>query len=237
MKRLIIALVLISLTSTAANAATKKPSPTPTAKGTSKVTTKATPKVTAKASAKVTPKATSKSTAKPTMKTSVKTTKKPVVKKTYKPKPRKSVKVTPSPTPAWPPKGYIQNGDIYAKIPTSKELIGLASSNSKLAAQLTTCETNACGAILAASQAGCNWWEFNADVIGPTSDTDNTIIKLGSLTSLFGSSKPKQILPYLLISQEEIKNGLKVSNIQIACHREPIPTDLKVPSTSYQKNS
>lgn len=155
----------------------------------------------------------------------------------YKPKKLKKVKVIPSPAAAWPPKGYIQNGDIYAKVPTSKELIGLASSNSKLTKDLASCETLTCGAILAASLAGCSWWEFNAEVTGPTSDTDSTIIKYGNLTSLFGPSKPKQVVPFIMVSEEAIKNGFVVSGIKIACHREPIPTDLKVPSNTYLKAS
>ncbi len=180
---------------------------------------------------KVTTKATAKPTVKPTVKASVTPTQKKVV---YKPKPRKK-KLPPSPSPTWPPKGYIQNGDIYAKVPTSKELIGLASSNSKLTKDLASCESLTCGAILAASFAGCAWWEFNAEVTGPASDTDSTIIKFGNLTSLFGPSKPKQVLPFIMVSEVPIKNGFVVSGIQIACHREPIPTDLKVPSNTFVK--
>ena len=222
MRRVLVALIAFSLFSGSANAATKSPTPTSTA------------------SKKATATPTSKVTAKATTKATTVATKKPVVKKTYKPRPRKTVKVTPSPSAVWPPKGYFAdkgNLDIYAKIPTTKELIGWASSTPKLAASLKQCETFACGAILAASQAGCNWWEFNAEVIGPTSDTDNTTMKYGALTSLFPSSKPKQIVPYILISQEPIKSGHKVSSIKVACHREPVPTDLKVPSNTYVKSS
>lgn len=227
-KKLLVALIAFSLISGSANAATKKPSPTPTP----------TKKVSAKATVKASAKPIVKTTAKPTVKTTAKASATPTKKKVvYKPKPRKKVKVLPSPSAIWPPKGYAQNGDIYAKIPTSKELIGLASSNSKLAKDLASCETLTCGAILAASLAGCTWWEFNADVIGPISDTDSTIIKYGSLTSLFTSSKPKQILPFIMVSEEVIKNGFVVSGIKIACHRESIPTDLKVPSNTYVKAS
>lgn len=254
MRKILAALVALSLLSSPVYAATKSPTPTkkPTAKASVKPTTKATNKATAKATAKATTKTTAKSTTKATAKASSKpttkatakstakatATKKSVVKKTTakpKPKPKRTKKIKPSPAPVWPPKNYAQNGDIYAKIPTSKELLGLASANSRLSKELTQCETFTCGAILAASFAGCDWWEFNADVIGPTSEIDPTPIKYGTLTTYYGPSKPKQILPFVLISQEEIKLGAKVSGIKVVCHREPIPTDLQVPSNTYVK--
>ena len=136
------ALVAFSLISGSANAATKKPSPTPTTKATTKTTAKPT----------ATTKATVKATAKATVKATPTATKKKVV---YKPAPRKKVKLSPSPAPVWPPKGYIKSDDIYAKIPNSKELIGLSSANKKLVAEVQSCESLTCGAILATSLAGC----------------------------------------------------------------------------------
>ena len=244
------ALVAFSLISGSANAATKKPSPTATAKATTKTTAKPTPttKATVKASAKptATTKSTAKSTAKPTVTAKPTATAKATAKATptatkkkvvYKPVPRKKVKLSPSPAPVWPPKGYVKSDDIYAKIPTSKELIGLSSANKTLAAELKSCESLTCGAILATSLAGCKWWEITADVNGPTSDTDATIIKYGTLRSLFGPSKAKQINTYILISEEPIKNGLVVSNILMACHRTDTPIDVQLPSHVYTKAS
>lgn len=252
MKKLLIAIISLSLTAGPALAVTKSPTPKSTAKSTAKTsvkpsskptakpTTKPSAKTTSKTTSKATPKTTAKSTTKSSAKPAVKstTTKKPVVKKATtkpKPKPKRTKKIQPSPAPVWPPKGYAQNGDIYAKIPTSKELLGLASANSRLSKELNQCETYTCGAILAASFAGCDWWEFNADVIGPISETDSTTTKFGTLTTFYGPSKPKQILPFVLISEEEIKMGHKVSGIKIVCHREPIPEGLKVPSNTYVK--
>jgi hypothetical protein len=222
LRKLFVCLVAVSLLSGTANAATKKPTPTPTAKVTAKVTAKPTVKATAKTT--VTAKASASATA----------TKKKVV---YKPKPRKNVKVSPSPSAVWPPKGYVKSDDIYAKIPTSKELIGLASSNKTLTKSLAACENSTCGAVLAASLTGCNWWEFTGDVVGPASDTDKTIIKYGSLTSLFTSTKPKQIQPFIMVSDEPIKDGLVVTNIKMACHRDAVPADSKIPSNNYVKSN
>ena len=229
MKRLIFVLSLLLLTPNIAFAATPSPtkspskSPSPTAK------------TTAKTSAKPTVSSTSKVTAKPTVKA---TTKKKIV---YKPRPK--VSLSPSPSPKWPPAGFQSDKttpDIYAKFPTRKELIGYTTPSTKTAAQLrtqlVTCESYVCGVLLAASQAGCNWWEFNTDVYGPTSDTDNTEIKYGSITALYGSSSAKQVSAYLLVSEMPLQPNYHTGKIQIACHREPIPTDLKVPSNTYTSN-
>lgn len=227
-----VSLIAFSLLSGTAQAATKKPTPTPTSKVSSKASAKPTVKSTASAKSTTTAKATT--SAKPTAKASATATKKKVV---YKPRPRKKVSVSPSPSAVWPPKGYVKSDDIYARVPTSKELIGLASSNKTLTNNLAACENLTCGAILATSLAGCNWWEFTGDVIGPISDTDRTIIKYGTLTSLFGSSKPKVIQPFIMVSEEPVKNGFVVSNIKMACHRDSAPTELKIPSNTYVKNN
>ena len=238
MRKLLVAVIALSLFNGSANAATKKPSPTPTVKVTTKATSKVTTKASASPTAKTTanPTSTIKSTVKPTAKAtaSAAATKKKVV---YKPKPRKKVKISPSPKAVWPPNGYVKNDDIYAKVPTSKELIGLSSANKKLASDLKACENLTCGAIFATSIAGCNWWEFTGDVTGPASDTDKTIIKYGAVKSLFGSSKAKEIQTYIMVSQEPIKTGFLISNIQMLCHRDAAPPDLTIPSHSYIKSN
>jgi hypothetical protein len=237
LRKFLVAVLAVSLLNGTAHAATKKPTPKPSVKVTTKATAKATSKVTTKATAKATakPTATTKSTAKPTAKAtaSATATKKKVV--VYKPRPRKKVKVSPSPKPVWPPKGYVKNDDIYAKVPTSKELIGLSSANKKLASALKDCENLTCGAIFATSIAGCNWWEFSGDVTGPASDTDKTIIKYGAVKSLFGSSKAKEVQTFIMVSQEPIKTGFLISNIQMLCHRDAAPPDLTIPGHSYIK--
>lgn len=229
MKRISILIALTLLAPNLANAATPSPSKSP-----SKSISKS-PTPTVKASAK--PTTSSKVTIKPTVKATA-TAKKKVV---YKPRPK--VSLAPSPSAKWPPIGFQSDKstpDIYAKFPSRKELIGFTTPSTKTAdllrQQLQTCEIYICGALLAASVAGCNWWEFNTDVFGPVSDTDNTEIKYGSITALYGASAPKVVSVYLLISKELIKPNYRTSKIQIACHREPIPTDLQVPSNTYLPN-
>jgi len=190
-------------------------------------TTKATSVPTAKASAK--PSVSAKATSKPTA------TKKAVVKK----KPRKKVTITPSPKPKWPPSGFKANGDVYAKIPNAKELVGTASNSKILTAQLAQkvdgvaiCEKYSCGAVQVASLDGCTWWEVNAKLVGESSATDKTLKTFGSIRTLVGPTTDKQITTILLISQEPLELRHVVTNISAICHHDPSTEN--IPSTTYK---
>jgi hypothetical protein len=205
------------LTAAQSNAATSKATPTPTAKTTAKPSAKPT----------VSPKATAKAT--------TKATKKATVKK----KPRKKVTVSPSPKAIWPPVGFKANGEVFAKIPTAKELVGTASNSKVLTAQLAQqvdgvaiCEKYSCGAVQVASLNGCTWWEVNAKLIGQTSATDKTLKTFGSIRTLVGPTTNKQITTILLISQEPLELRHVVTNISAICHHDS--TDEKIPSTTYK---
>ena len=199
------------------HAATTKATPSPTAKVTAKATAKPT----------VSPKATAKATAK--------ATKKAVVKK----KPRKKVTITPSPKPKWPPSGFKANGDVYAKIPNAKELVGTASNSKILTAQLAQkvdgvaiCEKYSCGAVQVASLDGCTWWEVNSKLVGETSATDKTLKTFGSIRTLAGKTTSKQITTILIVSQEPLELRHVVTNISAICHKNPATE--KIPSTTYK---
>ena len=187
------------------------------------------------ATTKATPTPTVKTTAKPTASTKATATKKAVVKK----KPRKKVTVSPSPKPNWPPSGFKASGDVYAKIPNAKELVGTASNSKILTAQLAQkvdgvaiCEKYSCGAVQVASLDGCTWWEVNAKLVGETSVTDKTIKTFGSIRTLAGKTTSKQITTILLISQELLELRHVVTNISAICHKDPATE--KVPSTTYK---
>ncbi len=201
----------MALTALPSNAATTKATPTPTAKTTAKPT--ASPKASAKATA----------------------TKKAVVKK----KPRKKATITPSPKPKWPPSGFKANGDVFAKIPNAKELVGTASNSKILTAQLAQkvdgvaiCEKYSCGAVQVASLDGCTWWEVNAKLVGETSATDKTLKTFGSIRTLAGETTSKQITTILIISQEPLELRHVVTNISAICHKESATE--KIPSTTYK---
>ncbi|CAN1644421.1 hypothetical protein MCERH3_00272 [Candidatus Nanopelagicaceae bacterium] len=215
--------IAMAVSGSAASAATKKPTPTPTAK----VTSKATAKPTAKATVKPTVKPTAKPTAKPT--TTSKTTAKPATTSTStakptvkpkpkpKPKPRKKIKVSPSPKPKWPPVGFEYETGIYAKVPTSKELVGVISAKGNLASQVAACSKFICGAVQVAAEPGCVWWEVNSKVYGQNKEL------IGNLRTIAGQSLAREIKTILLISPEPLESLEYVSSIEVVCHQEAKP--------------
>ena len=225
---LLLALAL-AVSGSSAVAATKKPSPTPTVKATSKATTKATTKATvsakptAKSTAKVSGKpsasASTKSTAKPSTSSTSTSTAKPTVKPKPKPKPkpRKKITVSPSPKPKWPPVGFEYESGIYAKIPTSKELVGVISAKGNLASQVAACSKFICGAVQVASEPGCLWWEVNSKVYGQNKEP------IGSLQTISGQSLAREVKTILLISPEPLESLEYVSSIEVVCHQEAKP--------------
>jgi len=193
-----------------ADAATKTPSPT--AKATAKPTIKATPKATA--------------------------TKKAATKKKVATKKRVKKTLSPSPSPKWPPVGFKSNGEVYAKIPTAKELIGTASSSKVLTAQLAQlvdgvriCEKYSCGAVQIASLNGCTWWEVNAKLVGETSADDKTLRSFGTIRTVVKASAPRAITTVLLISQELLALKHVVTGISAKCHHDPVGDN--TPSSTY----
>ena len=218
LRKIAVALALCLVASaSSAQAATTKPSPKPTVKSTVKAsvkpTTKATVKPTAKPSAKATakPTATASAITKPTIKPTVKPKPKP------KPKPRKKIRLTPSPKPKWPPVGFEYESGIYAKVPTSKELVSVISAKTNLASQVKACEEFVCGAVQVASEAGCVWWEVNSGVLSKEG------VVLGSLRTIATGSEVKEIKTILLISPEPIETLEYISNIEVACNQDPRP--------------
>ena len=215
---LVLALCL-TISATSADAATKKPTPTPTAKA----SVKASPKATVKP--KPTAKPTSKATSKPTVKATAPTTAKPTVsaeptvsaKPKPKPKPRKKIRLTPSPKPKWPPVDFEFESGIYAKVPTSKELVSVISAKTNLASQVKACSEFVCGAVQVAAETGCVWWEVNSQVLSKEG------VILGDLRTISTPSAVKEIKTILLISPEPIETLEYISNIEVICHQDPRP--------------
>jgi hypothetical protein len=209
-KSLAVLVMAALLIPSSADAATKTPSPT--AKATAKPTIKATPKATA--------------------------TKKPATKKKVATKKKAKNSLSPSPSPKWPPVGFKSNGEVYAKIPTAKELIGTASSSKVLTAQLgqlvdgvRICEKYSCGAVQIASLNGCTWWEVNAKLVGETSADDKTLRSFGTIRTVVKASAPRAITTVLLISQELIALKHVVTGISAKCHHDPVGDN--TPSSTY----
>ena len=206
LRKIAVALALCLIASaSSAQAATTKPSPKPTVKSTVKASVKPTTKATAK------PTATASAITKPTIKPTVKPKPKP------KPKPRKKIRLTPSPKPKWPPVGFEYESGIYAKVPTSKELVSVISAKTNLASQVKACEEFVCGAVQVASEAGCVWWEVNSGVLSKEG------VVLGSLRTIATGSEVREIKTILLISPEPIETLEYISNIEVACNQDPRP--------------
>lgn len=151
-------------------------------------------------------------------------------------------KVTPSPSPAWPPKGFKKSadGNVYAKIPTRKELVGLASNDKKLTAELArkedglpACEKNSCGAVQVVSLSGCRWWLITSTVKGPTSAEDKTIKVFGEVRTTYRSTSAKKYVTVLIVSAEPIELKHSIGSIKAECRRDT-PTET-IPSTTYTK--
>ena len=143
-------------------------------------------------------------------------------------------KVKPSPSPKWPPVGFTVKGEIYAKVPTVKELVGIASNSKVITAQLAQkvdgvliCQKYSCGAITVAATKGCTWWEVKSRVKGPKSMEDSTIVVHGNLRTTTTGTEAKVYKTILLISSEDIERGNKISNINVICHHAPATETLK----------
>jgi hypothetical protein len=199
--------VALALTAPSAFAASKSPTPTATAKAsaTAKPTTSAKATATATATSKATPKV----------------TKKPPVKKKSK------VRVTPSPKPVWPPKGFSVEGEVYAKVPTAKELVGLISANSYLEKQIKECSKYICGAVQVAAVNGCIWWQAVAVV------TDGQGNKLGELTKSFAGSTAREFKTLLMITPETLEQGGAAKITSVICNH--VDRDPTVPGSGYVK--
>ena len=207
----------------------------------------ASPTPKASPSAKATPAVSKSAAANPSVSsTTKKPTKKPVKKKK---KVKKTATPIPSPLPVWPPVKFTSNKGIYAKIPTSKELLGLISAKAGLAELVKKCESNACGAVIVAADYRCEWWEIKSTVYGIDPSDANKKIALGKLRTLYGPLSAKTYANIILVSDEPLygqsvldpntgqtvagpaRNGISVGGISAICHKSG--TDEKFPANIY----
>ena len=221
---LTLSLALIA-SSAPADAASKSPTPNATAKATATKKPTAKPSATAKATSTSTAKATTKPTA--TAKASAKPT--PTKKKVVKKKKKAKVSVTPSPKPSWPPKGFSVEGEVYAKVPSAKELVSLISANTYLEKQIKECTKFICGAVQVAAENGCIWWQVVASV------SDGQGVKLGEMTKSFAGSTAKEFKTLLLISPEPLEKGGAAKITSVICNH--VDRDPAVAGSSYTKVS
>jgi len=106
---------------------------------------------------------------------------------------------------------------IYAKVPTSKELVSVISAKTNLASQVKACSEFVCGAVQVAAEPGCLWWEVNSQVLSKEG------VILGDLRTISTPSAVREVKTILLISPEPIETLEYISNIEVICHQDPRP--------------
>ena len=131
---------------------------------------------------------------------------------------KKTAKPIPSPSPKWPPTGFKGKDGVYAKVPTRKELIGLLSAKRTLQSIVENCEEFACGAVIAAAETGCAWWEVNSRVFR-TNIEDPNPEQLGTLITYAKGSAKKAQTTIFLVSEEKLSPEVYLSQIKVVCHR------------------
>ena len=196
--------------------------------------------VTSAVAATPTPKPSAKPTAKASANPTTKATKKPATKKKKVVKKKKRKKLPPlQPVScfgkAWPPSGFTQNGEVFAKIPTAAQLQCESSDNFTpakvfLRADLRKCDEFACGAVTVASDAGCTWWEVDSTFEQIDLKTGKILKSLGSLRTVSQGTKAKDFQSIMLISDIKHKdtdgkvlNNIKASGIAVSCHHDAAP--------------
>ena len=135
-----------------------------------------------------------------------------------------------SPKPVWPPKGFKEIDGVFAKVPSTKELIGHLSARRSLQRFLKDCEEFACGAVFVAAERGCTWWEVNS-AVRKVNPTDFTKERIGSLITYARGTDPREQGTIFLVSKEPVDLSVSVGNIRVICHRET--TNIPKPGNIY----
>ncbi len=136
---------------------------------------------------------------------------------TKKPTPKPKPKVLISPPPKWPPAGFAFESGVYARVPTSKQLVSAISAKRSLANQVKNCKKFVCGAVQVAAEPGCQWWEVDSNVYSKEK------VLLGKLKTIVGTSSPFEIKTILLVSPEPIETLEFITDIEVVCHQDPKP--------------
>jgi len=137
-----------------------------------------------------------------------------------------------SPKPVWPPKGFKEIDGVFAKVPSSDELIGHLSARKSLQRFLAQCEEFACGAVFVAAERGCTWWEVNSNLrkVNPNTLTKD---RIGTLVTYAKGTDSRELGTIFLVSEEPVDLSVSVGNIRVICHREK--TNFPKPGNVYNR--
>ncbi len=178
-------------------------------------------------------------------------TKKKVVARTYVHRSPVHKAVQPSPSPKWPPKGFISVGTAYARVPTGSELIGIFSAMKNSSTASDSCSADpanpnkpafSCAAILVGSSQRCTWWKVSSTITGIDPANPQGRISLGDFISIVSGASAKTIQTIILVSPVPLATGVKFTAVRALCgigaSSDPIPstsfgpTSTPTPSTS-----
>ena len=135
-----------------------------------------------------------------------------------------------SPKPVWPPPGFKENNGVYAKVPSTTELVGLLSAKRSLQKLLEQCELTACGAVFVAAERGCTWWEVNSTV-RRVNDETKLREQIGSLITHAKGTTSRAQSTIFLLSPEPVDPRVSIGNIRVICHRET--SNIPKPGNTY----
>jgi hypothetical protein len=135
-----------------------------------------------------------------------------------------------SPKPVWPPPGFKENNGVYAKVPSTTELVGLLSAKRSLQKLLEQCELTACGAVFVAAERGCTWWEVNSTV-RKVNDETKLREQIGSLVTHAKGTTSRAQSTIFLLSTEPVDPRVSIGNIRVICHRET--SNIPKPGNTY----
>ena len=142
---------------------------------------------------------------------------------------KKTATPIPSPSPKWPPVGFIGKDGVFATIPTNKELIGILSAKTTLASDVKLCKEYACGAVTVAAEKSCQWWEVRSIIY--RADGENKVA-VGKLFTISKGTNAQEIKTILMVSREPLADGITVGGIRVFCQRGA--TIVPYPSNSYE---
>ena len=142
---------------------------------------------------------------------------------------KKTATPIPSPSPKWPPVGFIGKDGVFATIPTNKELIGILSAKTRLSSDVKLCKEYACGAVTVAAEKSCQWWEVRSVIY--RADGENKVA-VGKLFTISKGTNAQEIKTILMVSREPLADGITVGGIRVFCQRGA--TIVPYPSNSYE---
>lgn len=154
--------------------------------------------------------------------------------------PRVRKAIRPSPSSAWPPKGFTSVGTAFARVPTGSELVGILSATSDGAAKITSCAidpkspttpAHSCAAVLVGATERCTWWKVTARVTGVDPTNPAARIGLGDIAVMQPGAAAKTIQTIFLVSPVPLQAGVRFIAMHALCGNGP--SSDPVPGTTF----